>query len=1199
LTEDNSLPSPGTDFDISAVNVEENSSRKPVNYILPPGIDRVIDPSNAQLVQLNEQSMSLKVKDLIPGDARGVYKSSHIDMRRYKTLKMEVHAEALEGDNLKDDELYLFMRLGSDFQYNYYEYEVPLKLTLPRMYNPNFEKDRFAVWPDSNRMYVPLEMLTQLKLARNTEMRKAGSQLTLGSIFEQIHNGRNLIKVKGNPDLSEVQVMMIGIRNKKARMVGPKSVEVWVNELRLTNFEEKGGWAGIGRITGNLADLGTYSVAGRMTTTGFGSIDSKMGQRSLDDSYEYDVSTNLELGKFFSEKSGVKIPLYIGLSKTVATPEYSPLDKDIKLKDALDNAANAHERDSIKRISQIFTSRKSINFTNVQIDKPNRTSAPKIYDISNLALTYSYNQLEHGDINTQLEQTINSRTLLSYNYITRPKSIDPFKNFGILKLPFLNLIKDFNFNIIPSQLSFRSDMNKTNSILQFRNITDPTITLPKSYQQDFIWNRYYDFRMDLSRSLKVDFSAVNSSRIDEPLGAIDKNLPGYNARRDTIWQNILDGGRNTHYHHTWNIQYNLPINKLPLLGWTSVNTIYQAGYDWDVAPLQSSYVIGNSISNSRAIQANGQFDFIRLYNKVPFLKKINTEYGEFSRGRMEAQVPANRGSNSNKYREVNLKIKKNAPLSIFHKLGSSEVAVRVTDEKGKAIGGKTNIINDNRVIFVPTADCDKAVAEVIKLKEDKPAVHFKLVDYTARLLMMLYNINVSYTGNGGTGLYGYLPGTNLFGSTNYPTGSGFSLAPGIPFILGHQDEKFGLDAARNGWISTDTILNKPYMMSKNTRLMIRAKVVPIPDLKIELQANRSYSNNSSEFFIYNDLKGWDAYNRSYNGNFSMSIISIGSSFEKLGNAEVRESGSWDQFQKNREVIARRLDAGRVPNEEAAYIPGTIDPKTGFPKGYGPTSQEVLIPAFLAAYSGNSPEKVSLSPFPSALFMMPNWRIQYSGAVSRIEGLKSIMKSMNILHDYRSTYNVGSYITNLSYLPGKDGFSYKTDGQNNFLPQYDIASININETFNPLFDVDITWLNNLTTRLEYRKARNILLSLTNNQATESYNNEASLGLGYRFERMKMFIKTRNSEKTLNHDLNVRADLSYGKNKTILRKLVEANNQITAGQQTMAVKFSADYNLSEVFIVRLFYDRLLNSPFISNSYRTTTSNFGVSFRFTLLQ
>ncbi len=1209
LTEDLSLPTPGTQFEISAVNVEENSNRKPVNYILPPGVSRVIDPSNSQLTQLNEQSMVLRTVDLQPGDARAAYKSMMIDMRRYKTLKLEVHAEQMEGTSLRDNDLYLFVRLGSDFQYNYYEYEIPLKLTLPGYYDNSKETDRFAVWPEENRIYVPLDQLPLLKEARNSEIRKAGSLITLGDIYEQIHTGinsnRNMIKIKGNPDLSEVGTVMIGIRNKKDRNLGQKSVEVWVNELRLSQFEEKGGWAALGRISGNLADLGTYSFAGKMTTTGFGSIDSKMGQRTLDDSHEYDVSTNLELGKFFGTKSGVKIPLYLGISKSISNPEYSPLDKDVKLTDALVNAGSAHARDSIKRISQMFTSRKSINFTNVMIEKQGSgESKPKFYDLSNFSLTYAYNLYEHGDINTILDQTKNTRALLNYNYMATPSSsFDPFKNIKFLKGNAFALIRDFNLNYKPSQISFRSDINRTSSQLQYRNITNPGFILPTSYLKDFIWNRYYDFRYDITRGLKIDFSAINSSRIDEPLGSMDKNLPGYQARRDTIWQNILDGGRNTHYHHTWNITYTLPINKLPLLDWVSTNAVYQAGYDWDVAPqTRSSYVIGNSINNSRAVQLNGQADLLRIYNRIPYLKMINQKWGEFSAGRREAQTRGQKTITANaplKFRDGKVILKKRVPQSIFHKLGSSKVTVLVTDEKGKVISGQTKVVNENRIMFTPDTDCALAVIEVTAEKEEKKeGLH--LDQYIARLLMMLYNVNISYTDNSGTGIYGYLPGTNYFGSTNYNDMNGSKIiAPGIPFVLGHQDENFGIRAAQNGWISKDTILNKPYMMNNNTRLNIRAKVVPFPDLKVELNANRTMSNNSSEFLIYDDHNGWGGFNKAYSGNFSMSIISIGSSFEKLGKSAVEESPVWNQFKQNREVIARRLDQSRVANSNFGYVPGTFNPKTGFPTGYGPAAQEVLIPAFLAAYSGNSAESVSLTPFPSAKFMMPNWRLQYSGMVNKIKGLKEIMKSMSISHDYRSTYNVGSYISNLNYITENDGFSYKYDAQQNFLPRYDIATITINETFNPLFDVDITWLNNLTTRFEYRKSRNIMLSLTNNQAMEQFNNEASLGLGYRLENLKMFIKTKNSQKTLNNDINIRADVTYGKNKTLIRKLIEENNQTTAGQESFSIKFSADYNLSEVFIVRLFYDRILNSPFISNSYRTTNSNFGVSFRFTLVQ
>ena len=1209
LTDDNSITSPDTQFEISAVNIEENSSKKPVSYVLPPGVSRIIDPSNAQLTQLNEQSMVLRAVDLQPGDARAAYKTMQIDMRRYKTLKLEVHAEQMEGTTLRDDELYLFVRLGSDYQYNYYEYEIPLKKTPPGLYSSQVDSDRVVVWPRENQVYIPLDTLVQLKLNRNTAMRKAGSGITLENIYERVLSGvnsnKNLIKVKGNPDLSQVETAMIGIRNKRGKTLGPKSVEVWVDELRLTNFEEKGGWAAIGRVSGNLADLGTYSFAGRITTTGFGSIDSKMGQRTLDDTKEYDISTNLELGKFFKPELGVKIPLYLGFSKSVATPEYSPLDQDVTMADALATAGSAHARDSIKRISQTFTTRRSFNLTNVQIDKPNKKGNPQIYDISNFSLTYSHNLYEHGDINTVLEQTINTRALLNYNFVSRPAPIDPFKNVKFLKSPALAIVRDFNLNFMPSQLSFRSDLNRTSTTVEYRNITNPGFILPKSYLNDFLWNRYYDFRFDLTRGLKIDFSAVNTSRINEPLGSLDKNLPGYQARRDTIWQSILDGGRNTHYHHTWNISYTVPINKLPLLDWTSSSVIYQAGYDWDVAPItKSKYVVGNTISNSSAIQLNGQADLIRLYNRNPYLKRVNQKYGEFSRGRRDAQT---RGQNApisttspKKFKDGNAVLKKNTPQSVFHKLGTINVTVRATDEKGKVINGQTKIINENRLMFTPEMDSPKAIVEVTagKDKDVKESLH--LDEYVARFLMMLYNVNISYTENNGTSLYGYLPGTNFLGSSNYESSDGNTLlAPGLPFILGHQSANFGQLAAQRGWISKDTILNKPYMLSTNTRLNIRAKLVPLPDLKIDINANRSFSSNSSEFLIYNNQNGWGSYNKSYNGNFTMTIVSIGSSFEKLGTSAVQNSNVWNKFGQNREVIARRLDQARIANPNFGYAPGSIDAVTGYPAGYGPSAQEVLIPAFLAAYSGVSADKVSLSPFPSAKFMMPNWRIQYSGVVNKITGLKDVMKSMSITHDYRSTYSVGSYISNLNYKTETDGYSYVLNADNNFLPKYDIATININETFNPLFDIDITWLNNVTSRIEYRKTRNVMLSLTNNQAMELYNNEASLGLGYRFENMKLFIKTKTSQKALNNDLNVRADITYGKTKTVLRKLMEENDQITAGQESFSIKFSADYNLSEVFIVRLFYDRIVNSPFISNAYRTTNANFGLSFRFTLTQ
>ena len=187
--------------------------------------------------------------------------------------------------------------------------------------------------------------------------------------------------------------------------------------------------------------------------------------------------------------------------------------------------------------------------------------------------------------------------------------------------------------------------------MQYRNITNPDFILPVSHQNNFTWNRYYDLRFDLTRSLKLDFSAVNASRIGDPLKLNTLNQGIYELRRDSIWRSILEGGRNTHYHHTWNATYTLPINKIPLLEWTSASAVYQAGYDWNLAPVtRGDYQLGNSISNMNSIQLNGQLDFIQLYSKVPYLRRVNQKYSEFSRGRRRARKTAAKDIRVNKIR---------------------------------------------------------------------------------------------------------------------------------------------------------------------------------------------------------------------------------------------------------------------------------------------------------------------------------------------------------------------------------------------------------------------------------------------------------------------------------------------------------------------------------------------------------------------
>ncbi|HSN49948.1 MAG TPA: cell surface protein SprA, partial [Bacteroidales bacterium] len=339
-------------FEISSVSIEENAGKIPVNYVLPPGFDRVTDPQNPQLRQLNEQSMVLKVLNLEDGDARAAFRNVNLDIRQYRKLRMEVHAEAIPGQPLQDGELTAFVRIGSDYKGNFYEYELPMKLTPPGHYENSNDDNRAIVWPSENSFTIDLSVLQDAKQERNRQMQLPGSSLSATDVFVY-QTDKARVSVSGNPNMSNIRVIMIGVRNPiktRSRSTDdglPKYAEVWVNELRLSDFIEDGGWAANAHLQARLADLGTVDMVGQVSTPGWGSIEKKVNERSKEEVLKYDISSSVELGKFFPEKAGVRLPVYVGYSETRIRPQYNPLDPDILLNDALDAAQNKEVKDSI------------------------------------------------------------------------------------------------------------------------------------------------------------------------------------------------------------------------------------------------------------------------------------------------------------------------------------------------------------------------------------------------------------------------------------------------------------------------------------------------------------------------------------------------------------------------------------------------------------------------------------------------------------------------------------------------------------------------------------------------------------------------------------------------------------------------------------------------------------------------------------
>jgi cell surface protein SprA len=1186
------------DFEISAVNIEENGDKKPVNYVLPPGFNRVIDPSSPELRQLNEQSMLYRVRDLADGDAKAAFKNVQLDIRQYGRLRMEVHGEAIAPQRLKDGDLTVFIRLGTDYRNNYYEYEVPLHVTIPigRNFKPDDDNERALVWPASNSFNIDLSLLEKIKLMRNDLIQKGGTNVTMLTRFSYA-DGKNRAYVCGNPNLSDVKTIMIGVRNPSnidnsySNDGLAKTAEIWVNELRLTDFNDKSGWAANARATAKLADLGTISIAGSSITPGFGSIEKKVNERAIASTLSYDLATSLELGKFFPAKSGIRIPMFIGYSETFIRPEYSLLDPDIPLNVALAHAPNDSARSSLLKISQDYTRRRSLNFTNVKLGK--LSTKPKPWDLGNWTASYSFNDVYSYNLTTEYLFQRKYRLALGYNYSLRPKNVQPFKNVSFLKSNYFAMIRDFNFYYLPSLISIRTDLDRDYMQTKVRNLDNPLLRIDSTVSKNFIWNRYYDLKFDLTRSLKMDFSATNISRIDEPAGAVDRNSKDtYDAWKDSVLTNLRNLGRTISYHHTFNFQYTVPLNKIPILSWISANAKYSTSYGWDAGPLLDTIKLGNQINNSRHIDLSGRLNLLMLYNKIKFLKQINEKFTKQKGPVKEKPKEKQTVTFENTY----VLIKAGIARTIVHNLKTEDVKLTVKDEAGNEIKVKEEVVNENKVRFTAEKDYNKVQATVEGKVDKKPNIFLVILENATRILMGIRDIQIIYGQTDGTQLPGYLPKTKIMGLQSLHG----MFAPGIPFILGNQDTTFGATAGRNGWLTTDSRLSTPFSMATNSNLSVTVNLEPIDGFKIVLNAMRGYTESSSLYYQYDAQTGKFNFSsgKVMTGNFSISVISWKTAFQTIDPKKQYKSQAFTDFRNYSIQIAERLAKIRHDIAPNNYDNTQVDPATNFPYGYGPTSPEVLVPAFFAAYMGESPNNAPLEDFPSWKYMRPNWKVTYEG-LSNLDFLKKYIRSISLSHSYRSTYSVASFANNLDYNPDQDGLSWVQDQQQNFLPQFKLNAVSLNEQFAPLIGVDMNWENSLTTRFTINKQRTVSLSLADNEVIEMQNNEVVVGGGYRFNQVQIIINAGNGPKQFKSDLNLRADLSIRDSRTALHKLVEQDDSPSAGQQNVSIKLSADYKLGPSFNLRVFFDRLVNKPFVSTTYPTANTNIGFSVTFQLVQ
>lgn len=1194
------MPSSGHGtLDVSSVNIEENNERTPVNYVLPPGVSRMLDPGQPQLRQQNEQALSMKINNLDPLDARAVYKTTYYDLRMYKRLQMFVHAEKFINDvtDLSNGDLSVFIRLGSDTKNNYYEYEVPLSLTPHRSYNTYLTADQQAVWPEDNMINFAMEVLTDLKLNRNKAKREGVPGVNFQTIYSEYDpsNTKNKVSIIGNPSLSEVKTIMIGVRNNSKDV---KSGEVWVNELRLTDFDEAGGWAARSNLNIALSDLGTVNVGGHIETAGFGALDQSVAERRMEDFRQYNVATTIELGKFFPEKTQVSLPLYYAYSKDTYSPKYNPLDQDIKLKDALDILETKAEKDSIRNLANDQTTTTSFALNNVRVNIKSKNPMP--YDPANFVFGYSYSQTQKKNPETEYETTKDQRGNFGYSYSPYAKPLQPFANMKN-SAGARRYLKQFSMNYLPSNISFRSDMIRNYYEIQLRDLSGSGQSkLLPSFSETFLWDRQIGINWNITNNLQFSYQSNTNARIETPHVQVNKELnpDDYQVWKDSVQQSIRNLGTPWTYDQTFNATFNIPFQYFPFLDWANGSLTYNAQYNWERGALLESEIqaeLGNTIKNQRQFNFQGNFNLLSLYNKNLYLRKVNQKFTAATTQNRQRPQPAQKAKPK---LEKEVQLSMDSATVVVHNMMSKKLRIVAKREDGR-----TYRINFKPVDFARIRILNK---DTVKLKlsivEGPPPSETFLTEaaeYSSRFAMMLRRLNVQYTLTDGMMLPGFRPNIgDWFGQGSTAAGT----APGVGFAFGQVDRGYIDRAYDQGWLVIDENLTTPAMINKSKTFSIRASLEPAMGLKIDLNANRQDTRDTEIYFMN------DGMPEQYGGSFTMTTITLGTAFQSSGDlVNNYHSDAFEKFRANRSIIADRI--------RNRYI-GTNYPTTGFfqsssdaGKPFDPersviseNSVDVLIPAFLAAYTGKNAGSVSLSPFPSIASLLPNWRITYDG-LGRLEMVRKYFKNVTLNHQYTSLYRVGTFSSFLNWVDANlDGLGYvRSVASGNPTPSspYDISAVSLTESFTPLFGVDATLLNDVTTSFKLQRTRNLNLNISSFQLVESLSNDVVLGLGYKYADFNKVLKMK-KKNDFSNDLTVRLDFSYRKMQSLIRKIEDATTQATSGNIAKTLQFSADYAFSKSLTLRGFYDLQINEPLVSSAaYPTSNSSYGVSLRISLTQ
>ena len=1181
---------------INTVNIEENASREPVNYVLPPGVSRIIDSGQSQITQLNEQSMQLTVDDLDAGDARGVYRNTDLDLRTYKRLQMFVHNEATIGNetNLRNGDVSLFVRLGSDVKNNYYEYEIPLTVTPQGHYSTNSSSDRLKVWPEENMLDINLDVLVNAKKNRNADKLAGASGVGYAIRYQDVDEDHpnNKVYVMGNPSLSKVRVMLIGVRNNSPTT---KSCVVWVDELRVTDFDSEGGWAAKASMTLNMSDIATVNVGFHKETEGFGSVDQSLSQRRLDNYDQYNFAIQTDLGRFIPEKAKLHAPIYYSYSNEKTTPKYNPLDQDVILKESIDICETKEQKDSIMEYAVTQRTAKSFSISGLKFDVKTMKN-PMPWDPSNFSFSYSFNKQHLNDPENVYENTNDYRGGMQYSWTPYFKPFKPFHHFVDEKNKNMKFFRDWEFAWLPANIAFSTNISRYYYEQQTRNETGIDVELPVSISKNFLWDRQFALSWNFTKSLSMSFNSNTTAHILEPVGQVNRKLfpDEYRDWRDSVMRSIKGLGTPWAYNQTFTATYKAPFSQIPILSWITANASYNSTYRWDRGTIVEEISSGNTIANQTTRSLDGRFSFEQFYSKVPYLKKVEERFSSKNTKRGKQTTKREKPKKFNR----TIKLNPDSATVINHKMGVKNVKVTATtaDDQPFKVEYKVKDKDNVEILTLGTENLKFTITEV--QKEERKNFLTEAAQYTTRVLMSVRSVNVRLKKTTSLNVPQYIPEIgDIFGQTNHYD----VLAPGLDFAFGLVGESYIEKALSRDWLMKDQTQISPALYARTNEFNAEVQLEPIAGLKITLTGNRTDNRTNQIQFMY------DNPTVIYGGSYTKTHIALATALKGFKSDDNYSSETFNKFLENIPIVADRI--------QQQYM-GTTYPEIGFFAGtamagntysldngtVNSSSSDVLIPAFLAAYSGKDARKMDLNPFPGIKSILPNWRITYDGLM-RIPFFKKVFKSFNLNHAYQCAYSIGSFSSFSDWVTIGNGLGFTQDVlTGGAIPSspYNIASVTLTEKFAPLVGFSATFYNDISLNAQYDDQRTLTLNSSAGQLVEGSTKSFTLGGSYKIANFNQVLKIKTKQQNVNNDLTFNLNVKMSSNTALIRKIETNTAQATSGTRTWSVNFTANYVVSKRITMGAYFDYQTNTPLVStSSYPTTNSNYGLSINMSLVK